>query len=43
VHYPHLVQRFREEAHIGGKPSPYEVAAQATGRETQPNDDPQSR
>jgi cytochrome c oxidase subunit 1 len=38
-----MVERFRQEAHVGGKPSPYEVVAQATARETQPNDDPKSR
>ncbi|MEN3269252.1 MAG: cytochrome c oxidase subunit, partial [Pseudonocardia sp.] len=43
LHYPHLVERFREEAHVGGKPSPYEVAAVSTGQETHPNGDPQSR
>jgi cytochrome c oxidase subunit 1 len=43
LHYPHMVERFRQEAHVGGKPSPYEVVAQATARETQPNDDPKSR
>jgi cytochrome c oxidase subunit I len=43
LHYPHLVERSRREAHVGGHASPYEVAAQATSRETQPNDDPKSR
>ena len=43
MHYPHYVERFREEAHVGGKPSPFEVAAQATGPEHQPDEDPRSR
>jgi cytochrome c oxidase subunit I len=43
LHYPHMVDRFRDEAHVGGKPSPYEVAAQSTGGETQPDEDPRSR
>ena len=36
LHYPHYVERFRTEAHVGGKPSPYEMAAQAAGPEHQP-------
>jgi cytochrome c oxidase subunit 1 len=43
LHYPHYVERFREEAHVGGRPSPYEVAGQAVGHEQQPDDDPKSR
>jgi cytochrome c oxidase subunit 1 len=43
LHYPHYVERFRTEAHVGGKPSPYEVAAQAAGPEHQPDEDPRSR
>jgi cytochrome c oxidase subunit 1 len=43
LHYPEYVERFRHEAHIGGKSSPFEVAAQSASKETQPNDDPQSR
>ncbi|HXV93464.1 MAG TPA: cytochrome c oxidase subunit I [Pseudonocardia sp.] len=43
LHYPHLVERYRREAHVRGKPSPYEVAAQAASRETQPDDDARSR
>jgi cytochrome c oxidase subunit 1 len=43
LHYPHYVERFRKEAHAGGRPSPYEVAGQAAGREEQPNEDPRSR
>jgi cytochrome c oxidase subunit 1 len=43
LHYPHLIERFRAEAHAGGRPSPYEHAAQAAGREQQPDDDPRSR
>ena len=43
LHYPEYVERFRAEAHVGGHSSPYEVAAQGAGQETQPNSDPQSR
>jgi cytochrome c oxidase subunit 1 len=43
LHYPHYVDRFRKEAHVEGNPSPYEVAAQAAGREEQPDEDPRSR
>jgi cytochrome c oxidase subunit 1 len=43
LHYPHLVERFRDEAHVGGRASPFERAAQVTSRETQPDDDPRSR
>jgi cytochrome c oxidase subunit 1 len=43
LHYPEYVERFRAEAHVGGRPSPYEVAAEATSSETQPNNDPTSR
>jgi cytochrome c oxidase subunit 1 len=43
LHYPHLVDRFRDEAHVGQRSSPYEVAAQAHGGDTQPDDDPKSR
>ena len=40
---PRHLQRFRNEAHVGGHASPYEVAAQATGSEEQPDGDPKSR
>jgi cytochrome c oxidase subunit I len=43
LHYPEYVERFRNEAHVGGKPSAYEVAGQAVGQETQPTSDPRSR
>ena len=43
LHYPEYVERFRAEAHVGGHPAPSELAGQAAGKETQPNDDPQSR
>ena len=43
LHYPEYVERFRTEAHVGGKPSPYEVAAQVAEREAQPGPDPASR
>jgi hypothetical protein len=37
------VERYRDEAHIGWRPAPSEELAQAVGRETQPNEDAQSR
>ena len=43
LHYPEYVERFRTEAHVGGHSAPSELAGQAAGKETQPNDDPQSR
>ena len=43
LHYPEYVERFRAEAHVRGRPSPYEAAAQAASSETQPNNDPRSR
>jgi cytochrome c oxidase subunit I len=44
LHYPHLVDRLRSEAHAGGRPSPYEVAAQHVGPpEPPPHDDPRAR
>ena len=43
LHYPHLVERYRLEAHGGHKPSPYELAAQGVGRASQPNNNPKSR
>jgi cytochrome c oxidase subunit 1 len=43
LHYPEYVERFRTEAHSGGHAAPSELAGQAAGKETQPNDDPQSR
>jgi cytochrome c oxidase subunit 1 len=43
LHYPEYVERFRAEAHVRGRPSPYEVAANATSSETQPRNDPKSR
>jgi cytochrome c oxidase subunit I len=43
LHYPEYVERFRQEAHVGGHSAPSELAGQAAGKETQPNDDPQSR
>jgi cytochrome c oxidase subunit I len=42
LHYPHLVQRYRDEAHVGPA-APSERAAQRVGREEQPDDDPASR
>ena len=43
LHYPEYVERFRAEAHVRGRPSPYEVAAKATSSETEPRNDPKSR
>jgi cytochrome c oxidase subunit I len=43
LHYPQLVERYREEAHVGGRSSPFERAALHTGREHHPEDDPRSR
>ncbi|MCX6465096.1 MAG: cbb3-type cytochrome c oxidase subunit I, partial [Pseudonocardiales bacterium] len=43
LHYPHLVERFREEAHISRHADPGEKASQAIGPETQPDGDPKSR
>jgi cytochrome c oxidase subunit 1 len=43
LHYPEYVERFRSEAHVGGRSSAFEVAAQSAGKETQPNEDPKSR
>ena len=43
LHYPEYVERFRNEAHVGGRAAPSEALGQAAGRETQPNDDLQSR
>jgi cytochrome c oxidase subunit 1 len=43
LHYPQLVERYREEAHVGGRSSPFERAALRAGREEHPEDDPRSR
>ncbi|MDT7619037.1 MAG: cytochrome c oxidase subunit, partial [Pseudonocardiales bacterium] len=43
LHYPHLVDRFRTEAHVGGYAAPSELAGSAVARETHPDDDPRSR
>jgi cytochrome c oxidase subunit 1 len=42
LHYPHLVERFRREAHAGGRTSAFEVAAERTGPPPH-DDDPQQR
>jgi cytochrome c oxidase subunit 1 len=39
LHYPHLVERYREESHVGGRPSPYEKAARQVGPEQHPHDE----
>ena len=38
LHYPHLVERYRREAHVRGRPSPFEVTAKQVGREELPSD-----
>jgi cytochrome c oxidase subunit 1 len=43
LHYPHLVERYRTEAHVQGRPSPFEVASHAVGPEEHPDDDARSR
>jgi cytochrome c oxidase subunit 1 len=43
LHYPHLVERFRDEAHVGRTPAPSEQLAHNVGREQHPDDDPESR
>jgi cytochrome c oxidase subunit I len=43
LHPPEHVERYRREAHARGRPSPYEVAAQAAGREEQQDDDRRPR
>ena len=42
LHYPHLVEKVRAEAHVADKPQVAEVAAQSVGKEHQPDDDPRS-
>ncbi|MEU7813410.1 cytochrome c oxidase subunit I [Pseudonocardia sp. NPDC049154] len=43
LHYPHLVERARVEAHSGGHAAPSEYVAQTVGHEQQPDEDPRSR
>ncbi len=43
LHYPHLVERFREEAHVGQRAGASEQIAQQVGPEDQPDSDPRSR
>jgi hypothetical protein len=43
LHYPHLVEQFRHEAHVGGKADQFEAAARAQEGEQSPNGDPKSR
>jgi cytochrome c oxidase subunit 1 len=43
LHYPHLVERYRGEAHIGSRPAPSEELAHAVAHETQPDEHPKSR
>ena len=42
LHYPHLVERFRTEAHVT-RADPGEFAAQGVAQEEQPDRDPESR
>jgi len=43
LHYPHLVEQFRSEAHISKHADPGEMISQAVGPETQPDGDAKSR
>ena len=43
LHYPHLVEQYRHEAHVGHKPSPYEKVAATQERESSPNGDEKAR
>ncbi|HEY0811692.1 MAG TPA: cytochrome ubiquinol oxidase subunit I, partial [Pseudonocardia sp.] len=43
LHYPHLVDKFREEAHVGQQSSPYEKVAAGTQGETKPGGDEKAR
>jgi cytochrome c oxidase subunit 1 len=44
LHYPHMVERFREEAHVGNRPAPSEQLTNEVADEQQPDtDDPRSR
>src|SRR5689334_12737056 len=43
LHYPHLVEQFRHEAHVGGKADQFEAAARAQEGEQSPDADPKSR
>ncbi len=45
LHYPHLVEQCRHEAHVGHQADPYEVRAQTTERESSPGGkvDPRER
>ncbi|OZM76671.1 cytochrome c oxidase subunit I [Pseudonocardia sp. MH-G8] len=43
LHYPHLVERARAQAHVGRRPSHGEVAARGVGNTERPSRDPRSR
>jgi cytochrome c oxidase subunit 1 len=43
LHYPHLVERSRHEAHVGGKADQFEAAARAQEGGQSPNGDPKAR
>jgi cytochrome c oxidase subunit 1 len=43
LHYPHLTERIRLEAHIGGRESIGEAAAGQTGQEHIPGNDPRNK
>ena len=43
LHYPHVAERARAEAHLGRVPAPSDAAAPAWSRETQRDDDQSSR
>jgi cytochrome c oxidase subunit I len=43
LHYPHLVERFRAEAHVGQRAGASEQAAHQASGDQQPGDDPRAR
>ena len=43
LHYPHLVERARHEAHIGHRADPFERTAAKHARESHPGSDPRAR
>ena len=43
LHYPRLIEQFREEAHSGHRASPYEALARVTEQESSPTGDKKDR
>ena len=43
LHYPHMVERFRAEAHVGRHAAPSEQITRRVNRESEPDDAPRSR